>query len=894
MPFLAPIVTGIGGVLSGISTFLGSGTFLAGIVKVGLGLAAQFAVGQLLGPKPQAQAMQLETAYGENLARTVALGRVGTAGHHIYRNNHGKGGRRIQDVYVLSHFRAKGITRIRWKGEWHTIGGAEHPDLGFRIQDTGEAFAWVKFYSGSMTQAADPYLRYMSNPAGRWTTAHRLAGVSYAVVNYNLDREHLPQPLDFFVELDGTLLYDWRKDSSVGGTGPHRWSNPSTWEFSTNPVLMMYALERGISNGTERMVGKGVPASRLPLAEWTIAANICDEQIEGKKRYQAGIFATSGQGSTHAANMQPLLDACAASWVETAAGEYPIVGANQAVVATFTDDDVVVDEAFRFAHKRTRTELVNTAAGSYSSPDNFYASSPLATRIDNLALAADGERLAVSIPYGAVTHVEVGDRLLDIAIRASRYQANAEICLHPKFIRIQPGRWVRFNSTKHGDRKFLVLQKRLGAIGTNSARNVYLTLQEVGDGVFDPTAYVTVPPDVVIPGAPDYLAEVENFRVVANIIQDQKGTKRPGARVSWNAIEDPTVTHVQLRYRPVGQLEVMLYETDTADVVVRQLANGLTSSSDWEVSSRPLTRPSRAMAWSAWVPFTTLDARMSDITADLAALQQDIREYLEGRKIEFDQEFVDLRTTLANILTRSSKDIVDAQTFEKRIGKNSAAITLERRLRVDDKKAFAEELRLLESRVNLARANAISLLRTEVTEGPNGFKKAVADAMQIVNSRLDDPKTGLIANSTATSSLRTEVIDGPGGTKAISKSLTTVEAMAKDATANGLIRWTAVAGKPVGVSARFAIEGKAAVNGAYRFAGAWLDIYPNRSEWLFKSDIFKISDGTATGTPFVFEKSELKAAVARIGKVYFDQLLSNNEKMRLLGFGTNASYEIIA
>ncbi|MGO4830951.1 hypothetical protein AB4144_01425, partial [Rhizobiaceae sp. 2RAB30] len=859
MPFIPPIITAGASVLGGIATFLNSGTLLAGIAKAGLGLAAQYAVGQLLKPKRQAQATQLQTAYGEDLARSVILGRVGIAGHHIYRNAFGKGGRTIQDVYVLSHFRSAGIKRVRFQGEWRALAAASS-EYGLRVEGTGEARIWVKLHAGTMGQAADPQLIEFSNPTGRWTAAHRLAGVSYAVVTYALDREHLYQPPELFAESEGAPLYDWRKDSSVGGSGAHRWADQSTWEFSTNPVLMMYALERGFFNGGELIVGKGVPAARLPLAEWTVAANICDETIEGKRRYQAALIAMAGQGSTHADNMQPLLDACAGSWVETAAGEFPIVGANQAVVASFGDDDIMPDESFRFSRKRSRSELVNTAAGTFVNPENFYEQSPLATRIDETALAVDGERLAVSISYGAVCNVEVGDRLLDIAIRASRYQANAEICLHPRFIRIQPGRWVRFNSAKHGDRKFLVLQKRLGAVGTNSARNVYLTLQEVGDGVFDPTAYVTVPPDIVVPGAANYLAEVQNFKILPNLIQDENGAKRPGARVQWDAIDDVTVTHVQLRYRPVAQPTAVFYDTDTADVIVRHLANGLTSNSNWEISSRLITRPSRTVAWSAWVPFTTLDGRFGnadvfDGVIDLKKLAQDVQELNQwiGNSGREWQDRVNALATLASDLDLRGYD--DKESLRREIAAGSrdskAQYTEAIAVATGPNSAMGIRMELVEASVaGKASARSLDILNAQVFGNTGVASRISAVEVTIPN----------LATVSALDALETSI---GSDMSLLAGRTSTVEARQNGDSANSTFKMTAGYTAAAGWSARIGMQARIDANGTtneklFKTAGFFLDVNASSARAVFDVNQFVIMDSTS-GTnlkPFIFSGGE--------------------------------------
>lgn len=502
MPFLAPIGAFIGGVVSSVAAWAAASPILAGIAQTAFGIAANFALNAIFPPKTQSRASELETQYGANIPRSVILGTCATEGHHIYRNSYGSGGRLIQDVFVLSSFRITAVPRVRYNGEWRSL-VQQDADGYWLVPNEGTSGddhdnVRVKFYYGTMDQLAEPTLINNARPAGRWTANHRGAGIAYAIVFSELRKngDGLTSPAKLLFEVVGAPLYDWRKDSTMGGSGAHRWNDQSTWEYSDNPPVQIYNLERGFFNGTQRMVGKAVRASRLPLAEYTQAANICDESMpDGSKRYRAHAIAKDGPGANHDANLMPILEAMCGSWVERVDGEFPIAGAPQAIVATITDDDIKRGAPLRFSAKRKRTELINTVAASYVSPEDFYETKDAATRIDAGALAEDRETLASAIPYAAVTDVRQVDRLADIAIRGARYQASAEIVVHPKFLdTIKEGRWVRWNSAKYGDRTFQVLTRQLGGINTDGARDISLSLQQISNGVFDPTAYETNPP----------------------------------------------------------------------------------------------------------------------------------------------------------------------------------------------------------------------------------------------------------------------------------------------------------------------------------------------------------------------------------------------------------------
>ncbi|MBZ9980392.1 phage tail protein [Mesorhizobium sp. BR-1-1-8] len=813
MGFLVPLFLSVGSLITGAVSLLGGSTILAGLARFGLGLATKYALGALLAPKQQAQASQLDTTYGEDLARTVALGKVGTAGQLVYRNAYSSGNRRVQDVRILSHFRITGITRVRVEGEWKTLGGAENPDLGFRVQGI-DAEIWVKLYTGRLDQVADPNLIEESNPPGRWTSDHRGAGIAYAIVTSILDREHLTQPWDAFFEIEGAPLYDWRLDDTAGGDGNHRWNNQDTWEFSENPMLMAYALERGIFNGTEMMVGKGASASRLPLANWSQAANICDELVGTGARYSAGLIAAAGSGITHDQNLQPLLEASASSWVEDAGGEYPIAGAAQSIVLTFTDDDIMVDEAFRYSTKRTKSELINTLAGTYLEPDNFYEQTPLAVRIDDLALSADGERLAVSVPYSAVNRSEVADRLADIAFKASRYQGNAEITIHPKFLAdANAGRWIEWDSAEYGTVTFQILEKRLGPLGDKGARNITLTLQEVSDGIFDPTAYETAPPDAVVPGAGDYQSELENYHLDPIIIETATGSQRAAIRASWDVIEDVTISFVEFQYRPVDQPDAIMGETATSDQTVIQLVSGVISLSDYEVRYRLVSDPPRTIPWTDWVQVTTLDARL--VGADFYPIDLD----------QLAQDVKDFQAWTGNAV----RDVLEQL---QAVSTNSAGNFL---VGFSDKQELRRELRSTTD-------GAVALFTEEIITA-TGPGSALALKIEALEATVNDPVTGVVASSTAVSLLSTTVSAQAGTIAANASAIIALQTTIGDVSAGSTFRMGTDYTPAAGWSSRIGIEARVTSGSTFRSSGLYIEATASASRIVLDTDQFVIMAG---------------------------------------------------
>ncbi|WP_273794317.1 phage tail protein [Brucella intermedia] len=824
MPFLAPIFTAIGGLVSSVAAWAAASPILAGIAQTAFGIAIKYAVNALFPPKTQSRASELETQYGANIPRSVILGTCATEGHHIYRNSYGSGGRLIQDVFVLSSFRITSVPRVRYNGEWRIL-SQQDADGYWLVPNEGTSGddhdnVRVKFFYGTMDQQAEPTLISNARPAGRWTANHRGAGVAYAVVFSELRKngDGLTSPAKLLFEVVGAPLYDWRKDSTMGGAGAHRWNDQSTWEYSDNPVVQIYNLERGFFNGTQRMVGKAVRASRLPLAEYTQAANICDEIMsDGSKRYRAHAIAKDGPGANHDANLTPILEAMCGSWVERVDGEFPIAGAPQAIVATITDDDIKRGAPLRFSAKRKRTELINTVAASYVSPDDFYETKDAATRIDAGALAEDRETLASAIPYAAVTDVRQVDRLADIAIRGARYQASAEIVVHPKFLdTIKEGRWVRWNSAKYGDRTYQVLTRQLGGINSDGVRDISIALQQISNGVFDPTAYETNPPNIIVVPPPQYLAEVQGFDVIPTIVKADGAGELPGARLIWDPISDISVIGVTIEYWPANDPAQIFNRFVTWDVVNVLLVEGLTSLTDWFVRTRLRVDNGRSVAWSAAKPFRTLNAQGERNPVDYEDLSDGLKEY-------------------DSWLGAGSRELIrQAEELAKQMAEGHAA----------NYQDIQTIRRSLSSTFGKAKAQWQEDIF--VATGPNS---AIAQQLTRLNAELFDNTGASIVQS-----LQVRVDGVAGDVTALANLVTDLESLVDGVSANATFRMeTSVA--PAGWNARIGMQVRGGEGGQYKSAGLFLDVNNIQARIALIAEQIVFSNGTQFFKPFVIQNN---------------------------------------
>ncbi|MBC8718838.1 hypothetical protein [Ochrobactrum sp. Marseille-Q0166] len=859
MPFLAPIFTAIGGIVSSVAAWAAASPILAGIAQTAFGIALKYAVNALFPPKTQSRASELETQYGANIPRSVILGTCGIEGHHIYRNSYGSGGRLIQDVFALASFRITAVPRVRYNGAWRVL-AEQDADGYWLVPNEGTSGddhdnVRVKFYYGTMDQQADATLINRARPAGRWTANHRGAGVAYAIVFSELRKngDGLTSPAKLLFEVVGAPLYDWRKDSTVGGSGPHRWDNQNTWEYSDNPAVQLYNLERGFFNGAQRMVGKAVRASRLPLAEYTQAANICDElMIDNTKRYRSSAIVKDGPGANHDANLTPILEAMCGSWVERVDGEFPIAGAPQAIVATITDDDIKKGAPLRVSTKRKRSELINTVAASYISADDFYETKDAATRIDTGALAEDRETLASAIPYGAVTDPKQVDRLADIAIRGARYQASAEITVHPKFLdMIKEGRWLRWNSAKYGDRTFQVLTRQLGGVNTDGARDISIALQQISNGVFDPTAYETNPPNIVVVPPPQYLAEVQNFDVIPILVKADGGGQLPGARLLWDTIDDISVVGVDIEYWPANDPTQVFKPFVTWDVTNVILVEGLTSLTDWFVRTRLRVDNGRNVAWSTPKPFHTLNAQSEQNPIDYKGLAEDLKGYLgwigpQMREIIRQAEELATRTSdnhnanysdIQRLSRQLTSTFADAKAqWEEEIlvatGPNSVIVQQLTQQKAEiDSKASASALNAVTSRVS-ENEGSISSLSQQLTQTNAAVgTKADASTVVLLQDRVEDIEGDVSAQSNLIGTLTTRV-------NAVS--------------ANATFRMASSVA-PTGWNSRIGMQVEGGTVGDWKSAGLFLDANASGARIAMIAAQLVFSNGDEYFRPFVIQ-----------------------------------------
>ena len=868
MGFLAAIGTAIGGAITGFGSFIGGlGVVGKAVVGIGLNLAANALVGSIArgrAQRPPPSGVELDVQYGGDRPRIVRCGRFGVAGHLIYANSSGPANRDLQQVFVLSDFRTTNLDKVWIDGEPVTLGAFDA--IKGHVVDSGEyaGLIWIRHYDGRQLDA-DPGLVAAANPAGRWTADHRLSGISYIVVTMQFDQERLGNVPQFFFEGKGAPLYDFRKDSTVGGSGPHRWDDPATWEFSENPVLMDYAYRRGFTVNGDLFCGMDMAESDLPVSRWALAANICDEHFNGETRYRCAVGFDAGPDAEHGDNIDAVMKACGGMVVHGVDGAWPLIGTDQITVATLTDDDLIVGQPVRFQARRPSNELVNSVSGTFPNPDNQWSPTGYERATDAATVAIDRRSKDVAIDFETVPYAKQAAQLAAIYFSENRFEANATITARPRWQVLEPGDWIVWQSARYGTRSYMVTDMALASLHSDGPRNVALSLQERAGAIYDSVGVVT-PPLVAPPNAePVRQQELLDFIVVPTQMVGDRGQVAAAIRASWSAPLDPDITGAVIEYRIKAGLGEIMSQAVPRERTVARLTDGVVSATAYQVRHRLVTDPPRPVSPSAWVDVITPDAPLTDVRVALSSLDPTVRAWIDEQlSARFETHAQWIAELGAAVAERALEDVVHRREVTREVGRETGAV---RARLVDEQALRAREDEALASRISITEAstgtNAAAITENRLAQVAGD--DALAQSVGVVQVEVDAVQASVVSADQA----RIAGDDALGQSLAsVQASVTGLEGEVAGISASGLIAISANASPTGGAQSQVDIATRAVAGGPVSQAAMSLRAQAGGvSEALFQADRMIFTDGINETPAILFHNGAAYLAVANIGLV---------------------------
>lgn len=614
-----PISTTIG--LTAIISSIGVSTAVAGavggaIVSVAVSVGANLLINALLpeAPTPQeeraasSKGSTLAIQYGGALPRQAIMGPGASGGHHVYSNVYGSENDMLQAVFVVGDGLHGELTKLWYNGKECTLVAPLGPGpIGdvveeFRVTVKGVTtdHVWVRWFNGADDQAADAELVATANPAGRWTTNHRGRGVCYLSITQRYNEEiglvSVPQVL---IEHEGLCLYDFRLDDTNGGSGPHRFGEPDTYEPSANPAVQEYNYRRGISVNSQRLLGMTVSATDLLLPMYVAAANACDEDVPlllggTELRYRSAVGLSDDRQHSHA--LESLRGAMAGFTLERAGQFGPIAGVAQTPITelTVTDDDLEVGTPAPFSKYRSRSEVATAVHGTYSDPDQKWASVAFPAREDPADDTIYGEKLARSLDLTQVYSSSQAQRIAEITRRRTLQLGRGSLTLGAKWIAVQPGDWLPFESARHGDMTLLVTGVRIDT----ERHNVTVSYERIASSVYTwTTAGEEDAPAVPTGGQPGTITLTAAGMTATGIsVPGEGGLVEPAIHFTWTGIGDPAVNSIQFEIHKQGDTTIIPFVASFPGSGTA-VARGVQAGTTYEYRHQLTTTPVRDCPW---------------------------------------------------------------------------------------------------------------------------------------------------------------------------------------------------------------------------------------------------------------------------------------------------------
>lgn len=755
MPFVAPlIVSAIG--LTGVAAAVGTA-----IVSTALSVGLSYAASKLLAPKPDKSSSaaergtQLSLSLDSNKPRQLAFGKTATAGSLTYWQFADANNNNLEMVIDLCDWPCGKLTGIFVGGKRETFANVNNYLLdgeSATVGSYGSVFS-VRYHSGSFAQAANTTL--IANSGGAWTSTDRKRGVAYVVVSLTYSPEKFPNNIPNMVfEFEGCLMYDFRKDSTIGGSGAHRWNDITTWETTSNPAVIAYNWRRGLWYNSQKLYGMSATVASLVLSSYTSAANICDQIVTKadtttEKRYTISMMVDTSKDNKSILNS--ILLSCAGYEVPSGGYFKFNAGASQTVIADLTDDDIDANAEFTYTGKRSGGDLINAVFGSYVNPTTSYQTSSLPPRISSADETTDRERKSVTISYDMVTSPTQAQRLMEITRKAARKQGVCTCTLRAKASIVEPGDWITLTVASRGwvNKTFQIKQ-----CGISRDQRVPVELIEMDSSVFVFTngtdEIATATPGTVDNSAPalDALVALVGTAITVNVV----GTSqlRPGIQATWQSFTDYSVVNILIEYRLVGGGGSALSKTVT-DLSTNSYSwvDGIQSDAQYEIRARPVTLPARPTNWTGWVSVSSLTATQiinigtgsvvplspqTEFEISLITRRDDI---IDSRNAHIDELWGDL----AHVASLS-QDAVARAYME--VDNRRAAIYQEQIVRISEDEVLASQIDTLFARADTTEA----LIATEQTAriSQDGV---IATSLSTLSTRVDGNDISISQNATS-------------------------------------------------------------------------------------------------------------------------------------------------
>jgi hypothetical protein len=551
----APLVVAVaasaaGSFIAGTVFSLAAGTLLYGAVSAVAGFAVSSLLGGLLG---NGSGAKQDTGYGGSgsfqteargrlqvvrsaaSARTLVYGQVMVSGPLVYAEVGGANNRYVHLVIPLANHEVQAIDDVYFNDI--RIVNASLDAAGNVIAGDFAGVARIKKHLGSVADPADVDL--VAESAGKWTAAHRLAGIAYLYVRLDYSQDKYPGGIPNIKALvKGKKLYDPR-------TGLTAWSN--NWALVLRDYLTTPALSGGL----------GAAASEVDDTQISAAASICDELVTLADASTQARYTADGTVDTSRRPLDILRDllSAGAGTITYPQGVFKLwPGAYNSPAVTLTAGDL--RGPVQLTTRISRRDLFNAVKGTYSNPANFWQPSDF-PQVSNATYATQdgGEVILKDIDLPFTTDAIRAQRIAKINLEKSRQGMTVVVpCNMRQAFGLAMWDTVSVTLPQLGwaAKVFRVARWSLAADGMG----VDLTLREESSASYawanGDAAVVDSAPDTVLPSP--FLVAAPGAPTVTESLYSTSGSSGVKSRVTatWTASADAFVRQYEPQYKASG------------------------------------------------------------------------------------------------------------------------------------------------------------------------------------------------------------------------------------------------------------------------------------------------------------------------------------------------------
>ena len=537
--------------------------------------------------------------------RKMVLGDTAFAADLRYNEPSGSEQRYVDAIIHLASHRVTRIREMRIgdKLAWTDTGGVQGEFAGFLTVE--------------LRPEAGPSAFHTVNGGARWGANTRLTGCATARIR--IDRQGtkrtqspfaggLPQQVMFIGE--GMPVYDPRRDSTVpGGSGAHRVNDQTTWQYrdgstvlGSNLALMALAWRLGWRINGVVSCGLGNPVSRLDLAAFAAAANVCDELVTlagggTQRRYHGGGLISDDADKQ--AIEQAFAD-CVGGWWDDgrgALGLFVSVNDLAGAVVSLNDDDI--QSPVKWDPFPDLAETWNVVRGlnpEPALPANFQPTEYPEVRIPSL----DGIDRVLQLNLAFIQDKRTPQRLAKQALQRAQYPALFSATFGTRGWLAKKGRVVELTCAKLGfaAELFRVVDRQKNVDGT-----VNLVLRKENPAIYQWAAEESPP---VVPATPITYNPLNQPFVVATVAAlnaldeiGADGLLHPQEKlvvIKEKAALDRRVTEVRGRMVTLGLSVAAL---DAASAALNGYLAGLTPAWNSSAAPTPIVRGTWNATWQA-------------------------------------------------------------------------------------------------------------------------------------------------------------------------------------------------------------------------------------------------------------------------------------------------------